>query len=555
MSGRASNQAPARYRLRETPKPSSRLQHYDPTPSKSSQSRPIRMPATISYQRPQNTTTTRVYMSAIPVDQMNEEVVEEEVVAYDPDDYADYPQPREYPMSIGTLAATYPYNELTKFLKSNLKRLKNVLHYPRSRLWVISEFFYSAVDRQIFLDENEFVQLIQDTFPNLKTFKLRLSEWREIRRLIGKPRRFSQSFLDEERRALNYKRKKIRQLYSGQCCRLPPDNDLPKRLPRQYVVGCKVFARIRHPKEGIYAGTIDAILNEGYRVVFEKEEMIPPSVVQDTEVMPETPPELLNISYFLEMNNANNSKNYSYLHNPLTKPTFVVDPRQHRVVSMVGGPNQTPTFSFQARPAVGPRDDKVGNFPLRMLVIMVKLFKVLSHKQTLIMNLKLMNDRAERLQMVSNKYPITFQERYAEILTELELANRLLDSYLNGIEEYNELLVTNLNEPLPSDKPDQLRKHSQAHSAQIVKHCNASLHVKNKDVLGLISRLTAILLQIRQLGQNRNQHSNYELNVMAESLNQLKATVHPRNIGIFQDCVEIHMKQIFLMMNKGKSFV
>ncbi|CAD5209662.1 unnamed protein product [Bursaphelenchus okinawaensis] len=549
MSGGTPGQFQARYRLRETLKPSIRLQHYEPSPTKSSPS--IRMPSSISLQRPKVVQQTRVYNNKQPVEPVSEEVVEEGVVAFDPDDYPEYMS--DYTTSLGTFTSNYKYptEELSQNLKCNLKKLKNMLHFPRGRLFVMSEFFYSAVDRQIFLDENEFVQLIQDSFPNLKTSKLRLTEWREIRRLIGKPRRFSTSFLDEERKALAYKRKKIRQLYSGTCIRLPPDNDLPKRLPRPYVVGCKVFARIREPKEGIYAGTIDAVFNEGYRVVFEKEEMIPPSVVSDTEVMPEVQPELLAVSYFLEQNNANNAKTHSYMPNTVSKPHLIVDPKQTRVVSMVGGPNQTPTFAFQSRQVI-PRDDKVGNFPLRMLVIMVKLFKVLSHKQTLVMNLKLMNDRAERMQMVSNKYPITFQERYAELLTELEQANKLLDSYLNGIDEYNELLVTNLNDPLPSDKPDQLRKHTHAHAHQIVKHCNSQVQMKNKELLGFITQLTAILIQVRELGKKSRDNVHYELSVMAESLNRLKGRISPKNIGIFQDCVEIHMKQIFLMMNKNK---
>lgn len=104
--------------------------------------------------------------------------------------------------------------------------------------------------------------------------KLRLSEWREIRRLIGKPRRLSQVFLKEERDSLDYKRKKIRDIYNGVCLSLPNDYDLPKKLPRQLSVGMKVYARIREPKDGIYAGTIDAISDEGYRVLFDKEEMI-----------------------------------------------------------------------------------------------------------------------------------------------------------------------------------------------------------------------------------------------------------------------------------------
>jgi hypothetical protein len=84
--------------------------------------------------------------------------------------------------------------------------LKNVLKLPKARPFVFCEFFYSGVDQQIFLAENEFSQLMHESFPNLKCQKLRKPEWREIRRLIGKPRRCSQAFLDEERAALEDKR-------------------------------------------------------------------------------------------------------------------------------------------------------------------------------------------------------------------------------------------------------------------------------------------------------------------------------------------------------------
>lgn len=88
------------------------------------------------------------------------------------------------------------------------------------------------------------------------------------------------------------------------------------------------------------------------------------------------------------------------------------------------------------------------------------------------------------------------QERYAEILRELESINRLLESYMNGIEEYNDLLVQNLADPRPLDRPEQLRKSTTTHANQLVKHCNANLNVKSKDALSLISKLTSIMLQV-----------------------------------------------------------
>jgi protein lin-9 len=77
---------------------------------------------------------------------------------------------------------------------------------PKARRFVFCEFFYSGVDQQIFLAENEFAQLMAESFPNLKSKKIRKPEWREVHRLIGKPRRCSQTFFAEERSALEEKR-------------------------------------------------------------------------------------------------------------------------------------------------------------------------------------------------------------------------------------------------------------------------------------------------------------------------------------------------------------
>jgi hypothetical protein len=55
------------------------------------------------------------------------------------------------------------------------------------------------------------------------------------------------------------------------------------------------------------------------------------------------------------------------------------------------------------------KDEKIGNFPLRMLVIMVKLFKVLEHKKVLLQNLTWLNDEGERMNLLTQTYPIVFQ--------------------------------------------------------------------------------------------------------------------------------------------------
>jgi hypothetical protein len=100
--------------------------------------------------------------------------------------------PDARPRRQGRAKAGQGATDLSQSLKENLKRLKNVLKLPKARRWVYCEFFYSGVDQQLFLGDNEFSQCLRESFPNLKCRHLSRAEWRTIRRLIGKPRRCSQ---------------------------------------------------------------------------------------------------------------------------------------------------------------------------------------------------------------------------------------------------------------------------------------------------------------------------------------------------------------------------
>lgn len=438
--------------------------------------------------------------------------------------------------------------DLTDSLKENLRRLKNVLKLPKARRWVYCEFFYSGVDQQLFLGDNEFSQLLRESFPNLQCRNLCRPEWRAIRRLIGKPRRCSQAFLNEERNALEIKRAKIRQIYEGTVMSLSADSmDLPLRLPRPLVVGAKIYARVRQPKDGVYAGTIDAVLPDSYRVVFDKEEMIPPMIIKDSEVMSEQKVELLTLTYFLEQNRAAMPSSLiklgptaqQFIASP--RPLLRNDPLMSAAHARFGGPRRLP---------LNIRDEKVGNFPVRMLVILVKLAKLIEMKRVLVKQLADLNTEAEKMNLLSNSYPYAFQEKYAQVVVDMEMLNKQMQSYLNGVNEYNAHLLPQLSEVTVTARPEALRKLCQTHAVQIVKHCNNGLNVQSKRALDLVTSLTALLLQVRSLGQQRC--TAYDLNTLSESLADIRKQISPSNVAGFQDFVEIHMKQIHnMMLNSG----
>lgn len=66
-----------------------------------------------------------------------------------------------------------------------------ILHWIHSLL--------SLFLRVLFEGENDFMVCLRESFPNLRTRMLTRVEWCKIRRLMGKPRRCSQNFFEEER--------------------------------------------------------------------------------------------------------------------------------------------------------------------------------------------------------------------------------------------------------------------------------------------------------------------------------------------------------------------
>ncbi|KAL3124100.1 hypothetical protein niasHT_004689 [Heterodera trifolii] len=450
--------------------------------------------------------------------------------------------------------------ELSAELKNNLRKLKNVLKLPQARRFVFCEFFYSGVDQQLFLAENEFSQLMRESFPNLKCTKLRKAEWREIRRLIGKPRRCSQTFLYEEREALEAKRQKIRAIYNGTCTSLDEEFiDLPTHLPRPPIVGQKIYARVRTPRDGIYAATVDAITEDGYRVVFDREDILPAAYIKDYEVMFDQPSELLSVNYFLEQNRANvrlrggvkpppapflvNRHFYSNL--PGHMPAFAGGGR------FVGSPmNGVQNMHSPTKDKVTiAKDEKVGNFPVRMLVILVKLCKVVEYKKKLVTNLTVMNDYAEKMNLLGNSYPHEFKVQFAQLVIDLESVNRLFRIYFAALHSHYAKLLPHLSEPQPSDRPEFLRKQCNTTAYQIVKHCNTELNVRNKRILQLITALASLMLQLRTIGAQNKKFTSSDMNLLRESMKQIRSQIMSQNAAAFQDYVEVHMRQIFT--NRG----
>ena len=84
---------------------------------------------------------------------------------------------------------------------------------------------------------------LKESFPQLKTRRLSRVEWCKVRRLMGKPRRCSEAFFNEERAELSRKRKKIRYLQQRKIGDASSYKDLPEDIPMQLTIGSRVTAR------------------------------------------------------------------------------------------------------------------------------------------------------------------------------------------------------------------------------------------------------------------------------------------------------------------------
>lgn len=178
-------------------------------------------------------------------------------------------------------------------------RLRNLLKLPKAHKWVCYEWFYSNIDQCLFSGENDFQICLKESFPELKTRELTRTEWTKIRRMMGKPRRCSQAFFNEERLELEKKRKKIRALQQRKATDIASFKDLPAEIPMQLVIGTKVTARLRKPSDGLYTGSIDAVdpSNNTYRITFERPGLGTHSV-PDYEVLSNEEPETISIASF-----------------------------------------------------------------------------------------------------------------------------------------------------------------------------------------------------------------------------------------------------------------
>lgn len=163
------------------------------------------------------------------------------------------------------------------------KKLSNCLSNHQVRRWCAFEWFYSAIDYPWFA-KREFVEYLYHVGLG-HVPRLTRVEWGVIRSSLGKPRRFSDQFLKEEKEKLNQYRDSVRTHYAE--LRSGTREGLPTDLARPLSVGQRVIAIYPRTRE-IHDGSVLTVDHNRCRVQFDRPEL-GVAFVMDIDCMPLNP--------------------------------------------------------------------------------------------------------------------------------------------------------------------------------------------------------------------------------------------------------------------------
>lgn len=429
-------------------------------------------------------------------------------------------------------------------------RLRNLLKLPKAHKFVMYEFFYSNIDKAIFLNSNEFELCLVENFPRLKTRMMTRIEWNRIRRTFGKPRRCSSKFFEEERIEVERKRQKIRLLQSRKIgdssfvCDLPPD------LPVPFTIGTKVTARLRTPQDGLFTGTVEGLVHKShsYRIAFERQG-IGSQEIPDYEVMSAENVDTIVLSKITKDFISRTDVSY-YMVSPL-KPAGAFSSfgntrsgfhRGDPLLSAGSAPTSIKLegYTRKCQPTlVLPTTGSIGRYPVDLLKVMVLVRKTLEIKQLQLLKIRRMNVEAEVVKSFGDSAPEDFQKKYATLLVEMERINRDLADFMNTLKAHSDEFVTDKDE-LQTLTPTYLREKCRDLAMQtFIKNNNNA--IQDSNMTKLIGNLATIMWVTSNL--KNDQYANVE-EVLEGCLIETRNQLDTENRGLFEKSVESHIQQI-----------
>ncbi|CAH8261312.1 unnamed protein product [Arabidopsis lyrata] len=342
--------------------------------------------------------------------------------------------------------------------------LEKFSHYTssfRARRWCLFEWFYSAIDYPWFARQ-EFVEYL-DHVGLGHVPRLTRVEWGVIRSSLGKPRRFSEQFLKEEKEKLYLYRDSVRKHYDE--LNTGMREGLPMDLARPLNVSQRVISL--HPKSReIHDGSVLTVDHCRYRIQFDHPEL-GVEFVKDTECMPLNP---------LENMPASLARHYAFSNYNIQNP---VEEKMHERAkeSMLEGysklscetgrllpsPNYNVSNSLkqekvdisssnpQAQDGVDEALDlqlfnsqpsSIGHIQAREADVQAlsELTRALDKKELVLRELKCMNDEVVESQKDGHnalKDSESFKKQYAAVLFQLSEINEQVSLALLGLRQRN----------------------------------------------------------------------------------------------------------------------
>lgn len=318
------------------------------------------------------------------------------------------------------------------------KKLMHCLS-PGLRRWCSYEWFYSAIDQPWFFNKT-------DPFPchvvqtELGRTRLTRTEWSMVRKAMGKPRRLSKAFLNQERDSLERHRQvsrehfKIKKSQHQQLAALVPDNS-----PMPLTVGQKVLAR--HPKmlRQIADGSIltSQVGGQRFRVQFNQKDL-GAEIVEDIDIMPipdDAQPQF-------------EADTQASLMASMTTNPYVfggvaaIDPNENalRMMAIMEGMQHGEAagvmggIGYEPGPVMMPSADPGIEDQMSLLY---KLSQELDTKENLVQRLAKMNTDAEKGMLEKSQngtFPEAFRIQYATLVAELPRVNREIQETLITME-------------------------------------------------------------------------------------------------------------------------
>uniref|UniRef100_A0A915HKV9 LIN-9 C-terminal domain-containing protein n=1 Tax=Romanomermis culicivorax TaxID=13658 RepID=A0A915HKV9_ROMCU len=240
--------------------------------------------------------------------------------------------------------------------------------------------------------------------------------------------------------------------------------------------------------------------------------------------------------------------------------TFGTPSKYHISLSSASDANSLSNDPLLPRPASSlALEEKCGYYPLKSIINIAKLSKLIEYKRCLLVQLQQMNSEAERIHLYAENYVHEFQHQYAKIIIDLDQINKRIDAAKTEVEDFANKLVPHLSDPLVTFKAEELKNCCDQTAGQIMqKCCSDNLRVRSGTTNELIVMLTSLLLQVRSLGQSQQQqqqhHLNrrsappnqYDLRTLRERIERVKRQIDPRLVRDFEDHIIINENKFTL---------